>query len=157
MWCHRKGYRRAPAACKLADSVSLSCATMTMRRSRSRAWIKAIRAPEGRCQNTLARGIPAFQLPLPVSGGICSSMKLLVLQQRPLSGTILLEFISNFVRERQNSAPEQWTGVRRVGPPNINVGVFSHKIYCQEKICEWVTSAGAGQAPFPPPVFCAGG
>lgn len=36
--------------------------------------------PEGKCQNTRANGVPAFQLPLPVSGGICSSMKCSVLQ-----------------------------------------------------------------------------
>lgn len=43
--------------------------------------MRAMRGPEGRCQNSLARGMPAFQLPFPVSGGIWSSTNASVLQE----------------------------------------------------------------------------
>ena len=82
MCCQRKGYSRAAAACNAAESVSRSWATINMRLSRSMACSKAMSAPDGRCHSSRAKGMPAFQLPLPVSGGICSSMNVSVLQQR---------------------------------------------------------------------------
>ena len=52
-----------------------------MRRSRRRACSSVMRGPGGRCQRRRASGMPAFQTPLPESGGICSSMNADVLRR----------------------------------------------------------------------------
>ena len=75
MCCQRKGYSRAAAACTAADTVSLSFATRMTRRSSSRAASKVMRPCTGTCHSKRASGTPAFQAPLPKSGGISSSMK----------------------------------------------------------------------------------
>ena len=81
--CHLKGYSKAAAAWTAVETTFLSFDTSKIRRSRRRAWSSASRESGGRYHNRSARGMPAFHEPLPVSGGICSSTKSLVLQERP--------------------------------------------------------------------------
>ena len=73
MCCQLNGYNSAAAPCTAALAVSLSWATIRMRRSSSSASMRDTMARAGRCQSRRARGSPAFARPLPSAGGTSSS------------------------------------------------------------------------------------